>query len=379
MSHEIRTPLNGILGMAQALEHSQVQEPAKTQIKLIRQSGEMLLTLLNEILDHAKIEARVIEFNPQPCNIAGVINSSISIFHTTAEEKGISLRVDLSEVRNAVITADPLRIRQCVTNLVSNAIKFTEHGEIVVKAAAMPTSAAGHVKIQIDITDTGIGMTKAECEKIFGAFEQADSSTTRRFGGTGLGLAIAKRIALAMSGDINVKSAPEHGSTFSFVFTAPLSIIEGVRPAAAERPVPSPAQKTRILLVEDNQVNREVAKALLSSLSAEIEIAENGRQAIEKLHAAHFDLVLMDIQMPVMDGLTATRKIRTAERPWSMVPILALTAGATDGDRNECFEAGMNDYLAKPLKAAELLAKVSKALGADASDAARRPPAREIA
>ncbi|MEZ5916189.1 MAG: ATP-binding protein [Parvularculaceae bacterium] len=363
MSHEIRTPLNGILGMAQSLEATQKDGPTRAQITLIRQSGEMLLSILNEILDHAKIEARVIELNPRPCTIAAVVNSSTNIFLTTAEEKRIAMQVDLGELEGMTINADPLRIRQCVANLVSNAIKFTDHGKVSVTAKVCDGAAPDQKIIEIIIADTGIGMNAEECGRVFGAFEQADSTVTRRFGGTGLGLSIAKRITLAMGGDISVTSQPGAGSTFTMSFPATLCADEG---ALAPGTFPQQAlqtQRPRILLVEDNAVNRQVAQALLASVTTDIEIAENGAQALDMLASQKFDLVLMDIQMPVMDGLTACRKVRAAKAAWSSVPIIALTAGATDGDQRDCFDAGMNGYICKPLRATELLEKIASVLG----------------
>ncbi|MCA8889041.1 MAG: response regulator, partial [Parvularculaceae bacterium] len=363
MSHEIRTPLNGILGMAQSLEATQKDGPTRAQITLIRQSGEMLLSILNEILDHAKIEARVIELNPRPCAIAAVVHSSTSIFLTTAEEKHIAMQVDLDELAGMTINADPLRIRQCVANLVSNAIKFTDQGKVSVTAKVSDGAAPDQKFIAISIADTGIGMNAEECSRVFGAFEQADSTVTRRFGGTGLGLSIAKRIALAMGGDISVTSQPGVGSTFTMSFPATLCADEGALAPATFPQQALQTQRPRILLVEDNPVNRQVAQALLASVTTDIEIAENGVQALDMLASQKFDLVLMDIQMPVMDGLTACRKVRAASAAWSSIPIIALTAGATDGDQRDCFDAGMNGYICKPLRATELLEKIASVLG----------------
>ncbi len=363
MSHEIRTPLNGILGMAQSLEATQKEEPARSQISLIRQSGEMLMTILNEILDHAKIEARVIEFNPRPCSIAGVVNSSSSIFQTTAEEKHVSMQIDVAGVSNLTVNADPLRIRQCVTNLVSNAIKFTEKGTVTITAKAVECPTPRTAVISVSIADTGIGMNDEECERVFGAFEQADRTVTRRFGGTGLGLSIAKRIALAMGGDITVTSQPGAGSTFTLSFPASVCAPAGAVTNNTSLQQGLQTQRPKVLLVEDNVVNREVARALLASVTTDIEIAENGMQALDMLARQKFDLVLMDIQMPVMDGLTACRQVRAANAEWSSIPIIALTAGATDGDQQDCVDAGMNGYICKPLRAAELLEKIAGVLG----------------
>jgi signal transduction histidine kinase/CheY-like chemotaxis protein len=369
MSHEIRTPLNGVLGMAQAMQRDRLSKGQRQRLEVIRKSGESLLSLLNSILDLSKIEAGKLELERGEVDPAAVARAAADAFAAQAADKGVALSVEVSEAASGAYAGDSARVGQILTNLVANAVKFTETGAVRVVVDR------GEAGLVFQVIDTGIGITPAQQRGLFDKFVQADASTTRRYGGTGLGLAISQQLALMMGGAIGLESAPGKGSTF--IVTLPLARLgertTGEAPVAEAAPAELPP--LRVLAAEDNRVNQMVLRALLEQMGIEPTIVDDGSQAVEAWRAAAWDLVLMDVQMPVMDGLTAAQAIREAEtaegRP--RTPIIALTANVMAHQLESYLAAGMDEVVAKPIEAARLLqtmAKVLEAFEAGASAAA---------
>jgi signal transduction histidine kinase/HPt (histidine-containing phosphotransfer) domain-containing protein/ActR/RegA family two-component response regulator len=373
MSHEIRTPLTAVLGFAENLLDPSTSESERRQaVTTILRNGEHLLAILNDILDLSKIEAgklAVERIKVSPSRLAADV---IAIMGVRAEAKGLSLALRYGNAIPETIVTDPTRLRQILINLLGNAIKFTERGGVELHVRLEPND--GDPRLRFDVIDTGIGMDRAQSQRLFEPFSQADGSTTRRFGGTGLGLAISRQLARFLSGDVTVESEPGRGSQFTVtVATGPLEGIALVRnPSDAQRPsaqfepvdfstVRLPA---RILLVEDSPDSQLLISSFLRKLGAEVEVANNGTRGAEKaltsLHSlAPFDLVLMDIQMSGMDGYAATRLLR---KEGYRQPIIALTANAMSGDREECLAAGCDDYAVKPINRSELVRQIQTLL-----------------
>lgn len=363
MSHEIRTPLNGVLGMAQSLALDQLDADQRQKVKTILDCGETLTVLLNDILDHSKIEAGRMEISPVDTDLRLVLQRAVSLFTPRAREKGIELTLEREGAGPDWFCVDRVRVHQCVTNLISNAIKFTATGRVTVRYSSQAVDNEAMHSVRISVQDTGIGMSLETQARLFEAFTQADGSTTRRFGGTGLGLAISRRLTRMMGGDIQVVSAPDSGSTFIATFKAPAvaprAIVKHALPAEAAPPVTGVI--LRILLVDDNTTNRQVVRLFLAGLRAEITEAANGAEALARMDEQAFDLVLLDVHMPVMDGCETIRRIRASDQPWRDVPVIALTADAMEGDRERFVAMGMNDYLPKPIDRRELLNRVHEA------------------
>jgi signal transduction histidine kinase/CheY-like chemotaxis protein len=356
MSHEIRTPLNGVLLAAElALETSDEKERHEF-LETIRASGEALLTLINDILDFSKIESGKAELEVEAFDLGGLLRDCVRVFEPKALESGITLSLLLPDTVPLPVAGDAGRLRQILLNLLSNAVKFTERGSVTVAVQLAERTDTG-VRLRFSVQDSGIGLAPETQRVIFEEFRQADNSTTRRFGGTGLGLAISKRLAVLMGGDLWVESEPGKGSTF--FFEAVLSCAPERRPEVEPRGEgdEAPDASLHILLAEDNPVNRRLTVRLLEKQGHRVKTAVNGLEAVQQAKHEPFDVILMDVQMPELDGLEATMRIRAAElltNNGSFVPILALTANATAEDRERCLASGMDGYLSKPVRYADL-------------------------
>jgi TMAO reductase system sensor TorS len=368
MSHEIRTPMNGVMGMAELLQGTELSARQRRLAETITRSAVGLLEIINDILDFSKIEAGKLELEHIEFALREIIEETIEILVLRARAKGLELRCEIDPSVPAAVRGDPVRLRQVLINLAGNAIKFTEAGEVVVRVALL--DAAG--SLRFEVTDTGIGIAAEAQGQIFSAFTQADSFTTRKYGGTGLGLAICRQLISLMGGVIGVASEQNRGSTFWFeirmepvaaaaAVALPAPRIPASRSAAPAAGAPAPAVGPRILVVEDNAVNREVAAGMLENLGYQSESAINGLLAVEAIAETSYAAVLMDCQMPVMDGLTATQQIRRREAgSGHRVPIIALTANAMEANRERCLAAGMDDFLPKPFTQMQLTAVLSR-------------------
>jgi PAS domain S-box-containing protein len=349
VSHEIRTPLNGVLGMTELLARTPLTPEQRDQVATVRASGEHLLEVINDILDFSRLDAGRVELSAEPFDLRRSLGDILRLMAPAAEAKGLPLRVDVAADVPATVAGDALRLRQVLVNLVGNAIKFTERGDVRVEVSVSPASADAGA-LTFAVIDTGIGIPEDRCEAIFEAFSQADNSITRRYGGTGLGLTISSRLVQAMGGRLQVASRPGEGSRFSFTVTLPVAAAptaEGAGPLPASG---AEARSLRVLVAEDNPVNRRVVDAVLRKLGHVPTLTEDGTRALEQFTPGAFDVGVFDIQMPGLDGLALTRHIREIERMGGAprMPILALTANAMASDRAACLEAGMDAYLPKP-------------------------------
>ena len=353
MSHELRTPMNGVLGMLQLLETTEMTEEQTEYAALASESTEHLLKVINDILDFSRIERAALELEHIPFNLADLINSCAQAFQHSAQQRGLALRLPIPPGMDALrVRGDPTRIRQILVNLIGNALKFTEHGSVSVEPH-WQTLDHELVWFTCTVRDSGIGISAERLELMFDAFQQADSSISRRYGGTGLGLPIARTLAERMGGTLRAQSEEGRGSVFTLEI--PLAIDQQSLPSIApdaERKN-SAGEGRHVLLVEDNPVNRTVVEAMLRSLGFEVSLATDGAEAIRSAESLIFTAILMDCRLPLIDGYEATRQIRQLPG-CADLPIIALTANALQGDREACLAAGMNDYLAKPFKRTDL-------------------------
>ena len=381
MSHEIRTPMNAILGIADLLAKTTLSPEQDKYVRIFRRAGDNLLNLINDILDLSKVEASQLELEHTAFSLYDLLEKVTEMIEVRSEEKGLKLVFDVAMEVPTDLVGDPTRLRQVLLNLLGNAIKFTESGEVALRVTVDSYARPGTLRFAV--SDTGIGIPAEKLGAVFERFTQADSSTTRRFGGSGLGLTICKRIVELMGGQIEVQSGVGTGSVFSFLVPleiwtgTPLGMATPISPGSAP-----PLPPLRILLVEDSPDNRTITIAYLQDTPYVTDIAENGAIACEKFGAGHYDLVLMDRQMPVMDGLTATRAIRNWEIANHRIPtpIVALTAAALKGDQEKCLAAGCTAYLTKPIKQDVLLQAIREHTSAATSltPAVGQPPAERI-
>ncbi len=362
MSHEIRTPLNGMLGMAQVLASSNLDEAQREQVDAILDSGKTLISLLNDVLDLSKIEAGKLEIAPVDADLSHVLRRLQKLWEAVAEEKGMALSMDFGSSLVPQLKFDTVRVRQCVANLISNAVKFTSEGEVAVHAS-MPKTGPNAGLVQIRVTDTGIGMDEETQNRLFAPFTQAEASTARRFGGTGLGLSISRKLAQMMGGDLTVKSRVGEGSTFTFTFAAEPSSGQAKPSEGSDEGARAAARQSgpmNILVVDDVALNRKVARLFLETQGWKINEASHGGEALEKLAVDSFDLVLLDVHMPVLDGPSTLKKLRESGEPYANVPVIALTANAMSGDRAKYLAMGMDGYISKPIDQRELFAEIAR-------------------
>jgi signal transduction histidine kinase/CheY-like chemotaxis protein len=359
MSHEIRTPMNGVLGMAETLRATDLNDEQQDHLHIITRSVESLLNIINDILDYSKITSNSLKLETTQFDLKQVLGDVHLLMKSTAQAKGIDFEFEYPVAGHRYFMGDPTRIRQIIFNLVGNAIKFTQKGHV--KLVCRVNRNGGRENISVVIQDTGIGIPGDRLAAVFDQFEQADNSTTRQFGGTGLGLAISRTLAIMMGGDVEVTSVLGEGSTF----TVSMTLEESETPAIKEEKDVGelPNYGLRGLVAEDNKFNQVVVKSMLERIGIQVDIAENGAEALDLFDRNHYDLVFMDVRMPIMNGYDCTEAIRSRGDGRANVPILALTAEATKSDAEKCLAVGMNVHLSKPLRLSEVVKAIDSQIG----------------
>jgi signal transduction histidine kinase/DNA-binding NarL/FixJ family response regulator len=363
MSHEIRTPMNGVLGMVQVLRTTGLDADQRRMVEVIYQSATGLLTILNDILDYSKLEAGKVQMEAIGCSLTEMVEGVTMLLRHVADAKGVGLICHLPPDKPPPVLTDPTRLRQVLLNLVSNAIKFSYEGAVTIRLQTAPADG-GRLQITLAVADQGIGISEEAQKSLFGRFNQADASATRLFGGTGLGLAITRELVALMGGDVGVTSTLGIGSIFTVALTLPVATADDM-PVATGSPkaLTGPVKTLQVLVAEDDEINWLVIRSFLEAEGHRATLVVNGEEAVAAVQAAHYDLVLMDSMMPVMDGVTATRRIRQLHLEHGPVPIIALTANAMVGDREKYMKAGMDGYVSKPIDRGLLFEAMENVLG----------------
>jgi len=374
MSHEIRTPMNGVLGMVELLAGTPLDARQRSYVEVASRSASELLGIIDAILDYSRLEAGDMAIENVPFDPAEILKQTVALLAVAAESKGLAVSVAVAPELPAPLAGDPTRFRQVLLNLIGNAVKFTQRGRIDLRLDAEAPANANPTLV-VSVADTGIGIAQEALEHLFDRFNQADASIARRFGGSGLGLAISRELAQLMGGDIVVRSTLGRGSVFELRLPLVVAVPEAQPIADAPGAVRESFRELDVLVAEDNEVNRIVVGELLMRMGHRCTFARDGAEAIALARTKRFDVVLMDAQMPEIDGIEATRWIRTLPTPYNTVPIVAQTANAMRGDREKYLEAGMNDYIAKPIRSAELAAALQRATGAASKPTHARPAA----
>ncbi|MGE5583572.1 MAG: PAS domain S-box protein [Bacillota bacterium] len=375
ISHEIRTPMNGIVGMVDLLQTTELSPVQQEYLEMLKISSDSLLDLVNDILDISKIEAGKLQLDIVAFNLREVIANAIKVYRVRAQEKGIALTSDINPDVPVCVKSDPGRLKQILLNLISNAIKFTEDGTVTVSVVKVGETASSQIQLKFSVKDTGVGIDPSKIGLLFESFSQLDDSTTKRHSGSGLGLAISKQLVKLMGGEIGVASNEGRGSEFFFTITVDKQDQDELIKEKEIHIETGAFSRARILVVEDNPVNKKLVTALLQNRGWKVATAPDGVTALKALENESFDLVLMDVQMPDLDGFETTARIREGEKlTQAHIPVIAMTAYAMEGDRERCLAAGMDGYLTKPIKADQLYTIIANLLPAKKADAAESPP-----